>query len=119
MLAVRAAVNGSFVPLKYFSARVKLRRVKRNELRPFVLWNDIFSHIGARMSTDDDDEIAKYLARQGATKCPPKAARELGEVSSGWRRERERRAERAQSERAQKRQQKALRERAGFTGDGE
>jgi hypothetical protein len=72
------------------------------------------------MSTsDDDDEIAKYLAQKGATKCPPKAARELGETSPGWRRERERKAERAQSEKAQKRQQKALRDRASFTGDGE
>ena len=67
------------------------------------------------MSRSDDDEIAKSLREKGATRCPPKAARELGETSRGWRREAE--ADRSQSERAQKRQQKRLRERGGFTGE--
>jgi hypothetical protein len=71
------------------------------------------------MSGRDDDEIAKYLAQKGATKCPPRAARELGESSPGWRRNAERKAERAQSERLRNRQQKALRDRAGFGGKDE
>jgi hypothetical protein len=48
----------------------------------------------------DEDEIAK------------------GEASPGWRRNAERRAERAQSDRLPKRQQRALQERAGFSGEG-
>ena len=71
------------------------------------------------MSGNDDDEIAKFLAQKGATKLPPKAARELGETSPGWRRNAERKAERAQSDRAKKRQQKTLQERAGFGDEGE
>ena len=43
------------------------------------------------------------------------AARELGESSPGWRRNAERKAERAQSEKAKK----TLRDRAGFSGDGD
>jgi hypothetical protein len=67
----------------------------------------------------DEDEIAKWLQKKGTTKCPPRAARELGETSPGWRRA-ERRAERAQSDRLRKRQQQALQVRAGFSGeDGE
>jgi hypothetical protein len=66
------------------------------------------------MSGSDDDEIAKYLARKGATKLPPRAARELGETSPSWRRNAERKAERSQSDRLRKRQQRALQERAGF-----
>jgi hypothetical protein len=66
----------------------------------------------------DEEEIAKWLAQKGATVCPPKAARELGETSPGWRREAERKAERSQGERLRRRQQKALRERAGFSGEG-
>ena len=69
------------------------------------------------MSGSDEDEIAKYLAQKGATKLPPKAAHELGEASPGWRRNAERKSERAQSDRAKKRQQRALRERAGFSDD--
>ena len=68
--------------------------------------------------SSDDDEIAKYLAQKGATKLPPRAARELGETSPGWRRNAERRAERAQSEKLRKRQQRTLQERAGFSGEG-
>jgi hypothetical protein len=67
------------------------------------------------MSGGEEDEIAKYLAQKGATKLPPRAARELGESSPGWRRNAERKAERAQSEKAKKRQQKVLRARAGLT----
>ncbi|HEV2546933.1 MAG TPA: hypothetical protein VGU20_06325 [Stellaceae bacterium] len=70
------------------------------------------------MSGSDEDEIAKYLAQKGATKLPPQPARELGETSPGWRRNAERKAERAQSDRAKKRQQRALRERAGFSAEG-
>jgi len=70
------------------------------------------------MSGSDEDEIAKWLQQKGATKLPPRAARELGESSPGWRRNAERKAERAQSEKAKNRQQRALCERAGFTGEG-
>jgi hypothetical protein len=38
------------------------------------------------MSGSDDDEIAKYLAQKGVARLPPRAARELGETSPGWRR---------------------------------
>jgi hypothetical protein len=71
----------------------------------------------ATMSGNDDDEIARFLAQKGATKLPPKPARELGETSPGWRRSAERKAERAQSDKAKQRQQRALRERAGFSDD--
>jgi hypothetical protein len=74
---------------------------------------------GATMSGSDDDEIAKYLAQKGATKCPPRAARELGETSPGWRRNVERKAEHAQGGKTHKRQQRALRERGGFGDQGE
>ena len=67
------------------------------------------------MSSNDDDEIARFLAQKGATKLPPRAARELGESSPGWRRNAERKAERAHSEKAKERQQKSLRVRAGLT----
>jgi hypothetical protein len=70
---------------------------------------------GTTMTGNDDDEIAKWLKQKGATQCPPRAAHELGETSPGWRRNVERKAERAQSENVRKRQQKALRERAGLT----
>jgi hypothetical protein len=69
------------------------------------------------MSGSDEEEIAKWLAQKGATKCPPKAARELGETSPGWRREIERKAERSQSERASRRQQRALRQRGRFSDE--
>jgi hypothetical protein len=71
--------------------------------------------MGAMMTGNDDDEIAKWLKQKGATQCPPRAAHELGETSPGWRRNVERKSERAQSENVRKRQQKALRERAGLT----
>jgi hypothetical protein len=73
--------------------------------------------MGEMMSGSEDDEIAKYLAQKGATKLPPRAARELGESSPGWRRNAERKAERAQSEKAKKRQQRALRQRAGLADE--
>ena len=69
------------------------------------------------MSGTDDDEIAKYLAQKGATKLPPKAAAVLGESTPGWRRNAERKAERSQSDRAGKRQQRVLRERGGFSDE--
>ena len=55
------------------------------------------------MTGNDDDEIAKWLKQKGATQCPPRAAHELGETSPGWRRNVERKAERAQSENVRKR----------------
>jgi hypothetical protein len=65
------------------------------------------------MSGSDEDEIRKWLEKKGATKCPPRAAAVLGEASPGWRRERERKAEHAQSDRARKRANKA---RSGLVG---
>ena len=70
------------------------------------------------MSGNDEDEIRQWLEQKGATKCPPRAARELGETSPGWRREVERKAERAQGSKSHKRQQRALRARAGFRDEG-
>jgi hypothetical protein len=67
------------------------------------------------MSGNDEDEIRQWLEQKGATKCPPRPARELGESSPGWRRNAERKAERTQTDRARKRLQRALRARAGFT----
>ena len=68
--------------------------------------------------SSDEDEIAKYLAQKGATKLPPKPAAVLGESTPGWRRNAERRAEH-QSDKGRTRHQKALRTRAGFTGEGD
>lgn len=69
------------------------------------------------MSGSDEAEIAKWLAHKGATKCPPKAARELGETVARLAPQVERKAERSQSERASKRQQRALRQRDGFSDE--
>jgi hypothetical protein len=66
------------------------------------------------MAGNDEDEIKKFLAQKGATKLPPRAARELGESSPGWRRSAERKAERAHNDKAKERQQKVLRARAGL-----
>ena len=41
----------------------------------------------------DDDAVKAYLAKHGATICPPRAAAVLGETTPGWRRNAERRAE--------------------------
>lgn len=64
------------------------------------------------MSGSVEDEIKKFFANRGATKCPPRAAAVLGESTPGWRRHAERKAERGGK--AGKRQQRALRERAGL-----
>jgi hypothetical protein len=70
------------------------------------------------MSGNDEDEIRQWLEQKGATKCPPRAAAILGESTPGWRRNAERKAEHAEGGRAHKRQQRALRARAGFTDQG-
>lgn len=41
----------------------------------------------------DDDLKAEFLARNGATKCPDRAAAVLGESVPGWRRKEELRTE--------------------------
>ena len=45
------------------------------------------------MSADDDLLKAEFLARKGATMCPPSAAATVGEINPGWRRGAERKAE--------------------------
>jgi hypothetical protein len=56
----------------------------------------------------DDDAIKAYLAKHGATICPPHAAAVLGETSPGWRRNAERRVEMTRSKRKTARLQNEL-----------
>jgi len=61
------------------------------------------SKIGALLASCTswrEDEIRKFIAERGVSKCPPKTARELGEASPGWRREVEPKAERTDKGRA-------------------
>jgi hypothetical protein len=51
----------------------------------------------------DDDEIARFIAQRGVTKCPTRAAAVLGETSPGWRR---------------RLGQQERKEAAGFSADG-
>jgi hypothetical protein len=56
----------------------------------------------------DDEAIKAYLAKHGATICPPRAAAVLGETTPGWRRNAERRAEVTHSKRRRARLQTEL-----------
>jgi hypothetical protein len=58
----------------------------------------------------DEDLIAKYLAKHGASKCPTRPAATLGESSPGWRRNVEREAERRDTK-AKRLQQRRMAER--------
>lgn len=56
----------------------------------------------------DNDAIRAYLAKHGATICPPRAAAMLGETTPGWRRNVERRAEATHSKTRRARLQTGL-----------
>jgi hypothetical protein len=58
----------------------------------------------------DAEQIERFLAERGATKCPPKAAAVLGESTPGWRRKAEYKAEKIGGK-AFKKHQRALRRR--------
>jgi hypothetical protein len=63
---------------------------------------------------DEEDEIRKFIAERGVTKCPPAPAAILGESTPGWRRSVERQVERRKGKSAKnagKRLQSALADR--------
>ena len=62
----------------------------------------------------DTDEIEKFIKEHGITKCPSRPAAVLGESTPGWRRDRERRAECANSDKRRSSHQKQLRAVAGY-----
>jgi hypothetical protein len=51
---------------------------------------------------DEEEEIRKFIAERGVTKCPPAAAAVLGESTPGWRRSVERQVERRKGKTAKK-----------------